>query len=56
MDHDDETPRRAPQAWLDALDRARADVAAGRTVSWADARADFLAAIGTSEAEAKRRA
>jgi hypothetical protein len=30
MDRDTAPPRQAPQAWVDALDLARANVAAGR--------------------------
>ncbi len=33
MDHRDETPSPPPADWLDALDRAEAEIAAGRIVT-----------------------
>lgn len=52
----DDIPREPPQAWLDALDRSEADLAAGRTVTWQEARARLLARLTDMEAEQARRA
>ncbi len=50
MDHDrDDTPHQPPPEWLDALDRAEADVAAGHVVPWLEARARLLATIAEAE-------
>lgn len=54
-DDRDDTPREPPQAWLDALDRSEADLAAGRTATWQDARARLLAMLAEMEAEQARR-
>jgi hypothetical protein len=52
----DEQPDRAPpQEWIDALARADADVAAGRTVAWSDVRARLLARAAEMEADQARR-
>ena len=40
-----------PQSWLDALDRADADIAAGRTAPWSEVRARLLAWLEKQEAE-----
>jgi len=50
-----ETPRRAPQAWLDAIARGEADVAAGRTIDFEDVMREFDAEDARLEAEAKAR-
>jgi hypothetical protein len=50
-DHPDPTERTAPQEWLDALARSEADVAAGRTVPWTEARARLLAIMDETEIE-----
>ncbi len=42
---DDVRPLSAPVGWLEALDRAEADVAAGRVVDGADIHADLTASI-----------
>jgi predicted transcriptional regulator len=39
-----------PQSWLDALDRADADIAAGRTAPWSEVRARLLARLEKQEA------
>lgn len=54
MDYE-ELPRSVPPGWLEALDRSEADVAAGRTVSWQEARTRLLAALVEMEAEQARR-
>lgn len=48
-----DTPRHAPppQDWLDALDRGRADLAAGRTHELADVLDDIEADISAMETE-----
>jgi hypothetical protein len=55
----DDQPRQADQQpsqeWLDALARADADVAAGRTVAWSDVRARLLARLAEMEAKQARR-
>lgn len=50
-----DTPREPLQAWLDALDRSEADLAAGRTVTWQEARARLLTTLTEMEAEQARR-
>jgi hypothetical protein len=55
MDHDDDAPRPVPAGWLEALERSEADVAAGRTVTWQEARARLLATLAEMEAEQARR-
>lgn len=45
------TAQLPPQSWLDALDRADADVAAGRTAPWSDVRARLAARLAKQEAE-----
>jgi len=57
MSSADDIPREPPQAWLDALDRSEADLAAGRTMTWPEARARLLAKLAEMEAaQARRRA
>ena len=51
----DDIPRDPPQEWLDALEKSRADLAAGRTVPWTDARARLLAIVAETEADQARR-
>lgn len=41
----DDTPRPPPAGWLEALERSEADLAAGRTVPWAEIRARLLATL-----------
>ncbi len=55
MDHDENVPHSAPAGWLEALERSEADVAAGRTVTWQEARARLLATLTEMEAEQARR-
>jgi hypothetical protein len=45
------TTEQPPQDWLDALASADADLAAGRTVPWAEARARLLANLDDSATE-----
>jgi hypothetical protein len=54
MDHDD-APCPTPPGWLEALERSEADVAAGRTVTWQEARARLLAMLAEMEVEQARR-
>jgi predicted transcriptional regulator len=58
MDSDrGDTRRDPPQEWLDALERGRADIAAGRTAPWSEVKARLLARIAFMEqAEARRKA
>lgn len=44
-----------PQSWLDALDRADADIAAGRTAPWPEVRARLLARLEKQEATQAQR-
>jgi hypothetical protein len=44
-------PDKAPQEWIDALAESDADLVAGRTVPWCDARQRLLAAIAAMEAK-----
>ncbi len=44
-----------PQEWIDALARAEAEVAAGLTVPWAEARERLLATLAEIEADQARR-
>jgi len=54
-DSDDETQPAVPQAWVTALESARADVAAGRTSSWPEVRARLVAELAALEAAKARR-
>jgi hypothetical protein len=53
-----DTPRPPPQSWLDALERGRADIAAGRTheieavLAWLDAQIAEMEAQQQDEAAA----
>ena len=49
-DHPEQTEQKPPQEWLDALACAEADLAAGRTVPWSEARARLLAMLDETEA------
>jgi hypothetical protein len=55
MDDDDETPRPPPPEWIEALERGRADVAAGRVSSWDEVRARLVAHIAAANAASYRR-
>ena len=48
-------PRPPPQSWLDALERGRADIAAGRTYALEDVLAELDASIAEMEAEQQER-
>jgi predicted transcriptional regulator len=50
-----ETPRRAPQAWLDAIARGEADVAAGRTLDLEEVMGEFDAEDAALDAQANAR-
>ena len=50
----DDAPRLPPAEWLEALARSDADIAAGRTVTWQEARARLLALQDELEAEQAR--
>jgi hypothetical protein len=54
-DHSYQPDQAPPQEWIDALARADADVAAGRTVEWSAVRARLLARADEMEAEKARR-
>ena len=45
------TDKAPPQEWLDTLARSEADLAAGRTVPWSEARARLLANLDDIGAE-----
>ena len=49
-DMDEQIPRQPPQDWLDALDRADADLAAGRTVDGDRILSDLRRTIAEMEA------
>lgn len=51
MDDRTDTPRRAPQEWIDALEEAEADVAAGRTVDGQVIHEQLRRALAELEAE-----
>jgi predicted transcriptional regulator len=56
MDDDpNDIAREPPKAWVDALERGRADIAAGRTKPWSEVRTRFLVRIADMEAEKARR-
>jgi hypothetical protein len=48
-DPPDLTDLTPPQEWLDALARSEADLAAGRTAPWSEARARLLAILDETE-------
>jgi hypothetical protein len=50
-DHPEHTELAPPQEWIDALARSDADIAAGRTVPWSEARARLLATLDELEAD-----
>lgn len=55
MDQNDSAPRLTPPGWLEALERSEADVAAGRTATWQEARARLLVMLAEMEVEQARR-
>ena len=55
MDDPNLPARQAPQWPLDMLEESRADVAAGRTSPWPEARARLVALIEQLEAERARK-
>ncbi len=50
----DDTRPEPPESWVEALERARADVAAGRTGLWSEIRARLIAEIAESDAAKAR--
>jgi hypothetical protein len=48
------TQGQPPRAWLEALAEGEADLKAGRTVPWDEARARFVAMLSEMEAEPAR--
>jgi predicted transcriptional regulator len=56
MDDENRTPRRAPQAWLDALAEGDADIDAGRIVPMEDVLAELEAALARMTAKSMRQA
>ncbi len=50
-DEPDQSPQQAPQEWIDALAESDADLLAGRTLPWSDARQRLLAAVAAMQAE-----
>lgn len=53
-DIDTNLPHEAPQSWREALERADADLAAGRTAPWAEVRARLTAIQDEIEAASTR--